>query len=830
MQYIAILACLMLLASTRLFAVGWTPTDGGLVVNLEQGDRFLLSVMVDHDNNPSTPDREYFVVNYSRYEGDDYFHYKKNDKFIYAEGKHLKLAQQDAHATEPSEMSIWSIGAPLSRVIGGKDYSLGANAGHVYTIWNDGKTLRMNNTSYQFFGDLTSDYNYKDAADVVFVIPTNHTGTTSFDPDKTLRSVYNREDQDATTGLINGKIGKGFLGMTYREVYMFDIPKSNSPISYTNASLVCFNTTAKDTTYAKPNAGSGLKVGSGMPVYAFADPKHRATVRTLFRLYLLDKPFNYCSSYFFATDGQDFMNYRSTQSLPGDSTAVKKIYTIDWMSPMTAVDKASSKLYKTGYMTVPADDSTYYYVGYNNDFKAEATGETMGTPGAYSQFEKIRTLPLTTLPSPFVAPAGAYGRMVVDTSETADNLGVKFEPAGYFLKVSSGKNVSMHQTSDTTWLSEEKWTITDAWSKLSIKATLMTGPSFTENDPGADIAGWSKSVAGTSVPVSDGTSVVNKAGYAQITVNNTDTNGHMVFILADTLKWLRYDNNGLVGLEMPLQYPLEGEDSVTLMAPRIKPGYTFYGWCKKADGSSDTLKVGRTYELKETGADTLYALASYEGTLHIAISFKKDDGKRYFLTHPGTGTGFRYARARHFDSWVNTWQGMENAQNLDPNYLSTYEVRYPKAKIKKKEGAIPDLAREEHILDPRSYTMKGRTDSLTFYENFHPTHDEYLGLYYQNPNTILANNTWAGLFHTTSDAPTSWPTYLVPYIESAKIKSERYVEEYDKENKPDSLILKERSNSDKPYVKYDAEHDQFNGQADSATATDFQLTAVMVVR
>ena len=85
MQYIkrAFFACIILLASTRLFAVGFTPTDGGLVVDLEQGDRFLLSVMVDHDNNPSTPDREYFVVNYSRYEGDDYYHYKNaQGKFI----------------------------------------------------------------------------------------------------------------------------------------------------------------------------------------------------------------------------------------------------------------------------------------------------------------------------------------------------------------------------------------------------------------------------------------------------------------------------------------------------------------------------------------------------------------------------------------------------------------------------------------------------------------------------------------------------------------------------------------------------------------------------
>lgn len=124
--------------------------------------------------------------------------------------------------------------------------------------------------------------------------------------------------------------------------------------------------------------------------------------------------------------------------------------------------------------------------------------------------------------------------------------------------------------------------------------------------------------------------------------------------------------------------------------------------------------------------------------------------------------------------------------------------------------------------------MKGRTDSLTFYENFHPTHDEYLGLYYQSPNTILANNTWAGLFHTTSTAPTSWPTFRQPYIESAKIKSERYVEEYDKENKPDSLILKVRSNSGAPYVQYDTVADQFNGVADEKDATDFQLTAVSV--
>ena len=817
-----LLLSVVLLMPLRLWAVGWTPTDGGLVVNLEQGDRFLLSVMVDHDNNPATPDREYFVVNYTRYEGDDYFHYKNaQGKFIYADGKHLKLAQQDARATEPSDMSIWTVGAPLAR---GK-YDLG---GIVYTIWNDGKTLVTNGTNFQFMGDLTDNYNHKNACDAVFVIPTDHPGIEPFDPSRTLYREYGRTDQ-AASGNINGQIGTGFLGMTYREVYMLDIPKANVPRSYTNASLVCFNTTAKDSTYAKPDAGSGLKVGSGMAVYAYADPKHRATVRTLFRLYMLDKPISSCRDYFFATDEQDVVKYRKVDEpkSSADSTAAKKIYTWDHFYCMDSVP--GTKLYKTDYMYVPVPDSTYYYVGYHNDWRyGSASGEPLGSSTAKSAFKKIRELPLQDLPT-LKAPVGAYGQMVVDTSETADNLGVKFEPAGYFLKVSSGKNVPMHKTSDTTWLSEDKWTIAGEWATLHIQTMLMTGPQFSEDDPGAAVEGWTKWVRGDSVPASDGGSAVKKTGYAQITINNTDSNGHMVFILADTLKWIRYDNNGLVGLEMPLQYPLKDSTWVTLLAPRIKPGYTFYGWSRNADGSGDTLKVGDKFTFTGPGEVKLYALATYEGTLQIAISFKKADGKRYFLTHPGTGTGFRYARARHFDSWVNTWQGMENAQNLDPNYLSTYEVRCPIKEIKKlDEGVTDSLYLYEHVLDPRQYTMKGLVDSLTFYENFHPTDDEYLGLYYQNPNTILANNTWAGLFHTTSAAPTSWPTFKQPYIESAKIKSERYVEEYDPKDKPDSLILKVRSNSDKPFVKYIPATDQFDGVGEDEDPTDFQLTAVSV--
>ncbi|MBR3407627.1 MAG: InlB B-repeat-containing protein [Paludibacteraceae bacterium] len=812
----------LLLAPMRAFSVGWTPTDGGLVLNLEQDDRFLLSVMVDHDNNPSTPDREYFVVNYSRYEGDDYFHYKNaQGKFIYADGKHLKLAQQDAHATKPSDMSIWRVGAPLAR---GK-YDLG---GIAYTIWNDGKTLRTSD-SFKFLGDVTENYNDAKAADVVFVIPTNHTGIESFDPNKTLRTVYNRTDQDPESGRINGAIGTGFLGMVYREVYMLDIPKANSPQSYTNASLVTFNTTNSTQIWSEKQ----ITCYSGFPAYAYADNKHKPTYRTLFRLYMLDKPIQRCSSYFFATDEQDYKKYRKVDNpkSSADSTAAKKIYTWDYFNCMEPVDKASSKIYKTDYMFVPVPDSTYYYVGYNNEYcngSGATPSEPLGSSTAKSAFEKIRNLPLLNLPT-FKAPAGAFGQMVVDTSETADNLGVKFEPAGYFLKVSSGKNVSMHDNGDGTWITEEMWTIDEEWVGKTIKATLMTGSSFSETDPGADVAGWSIDVFGSNVPVKDHDKLTpaGQSGYAQITTNSTAANGNMVFILANKDKWLRYDNNGLVGLEMPLQYPLEGSNTVTLLQPRIKPGYTFYGWCKKADGSSDTLKVGSTYTLTQTGADTLYALASYDGTLQIAISFLQD-GKRYFLTHPGMGTGFRFARARHFDSWVNTWQGMENAQNLDTNYLSTYEVRCPINEIKKKEPGLDSLYFNEHVLDPRSYTMKGLVDSLTFYENFHPSKDEHIGLYYMAPNVILANNTWAGLFTTTSKAETSWPTFKQPYIPSAKIRSERFVEEYDPENKPDSLILKKRTNFAEPYVIYDPVNNQFNGQADSASATDFQLSAISV--
>ena len=138
----------LFVSSQLLFAVGWTPTDAGLVVNMEQGERFLLSVMVsgDFDNNPATPntEREFFVSNYTSYQGYDYY--------SYGSGTYMKLLPADTI----TEMNEWRVGAPLAR--GNK--ALGAKEGTVYTIWNDGKTLKTNDKNkFQFLGELTDNFN-----------------------------------------------------------------------------------------------------------------------------------------------------------------------------------------------------------------------------------------------------------------------------------------------------------------------------------------------------------------------------------------------------------------------------------------------------------------------------------------------------------------------------------------------------------------------------------------------------------------------------------------------------------------------------------------------
>ena len=820
---------LMLVAPMQVLAVGWTPTGGGLVVNLKPDDKILISVMVDHDNNPATPDREYFVENYTRYTGDGYFTY---DTASY----YLKLVPQKEGATEPSEMSIWTVDSALTRVDeknwagggAGKDYALG---GIAYTIWNDNRTLKTyNNDRFKFFGDLEKNSNNDKLCDVVFVIPTNHESITSFDPNNTM----------GRGTKFNGETGRGFLGMTYREVYWLEIPRFNNPVCYTNAALVTFNTTKSNQTWG------GNTIKSGRAAYAYADDKHKGTKRTIFRLYILNEPFVTCpDSYFFAYNEQDFLKYRegpSTIVTPpktwADSTAKKKVYTMDRLFRMERVDGTAT--YQTGLMNVPVSDSAYYYVGWHDDYRNGSGGspsEPLGSSTAASAFTKIRELPMKSLAGK-IAPAGSCGRMIVDTTVSGNNLNVKFEPAGYFLQVTTPvgfTNVPMKKTGENEWTCEDMWTIQEKWGSYTIKATTYTCPTFQANDPGADIAGWSVDVAGTAVPVQGSSeNAVGKSGWARIYTNNTNTNGGMVFVLADATKRIHYDNNGFLGMQIPDQYPVQDGNTVVIEAPRIKSDYTFTGWNTAADGSGTAYAEGSTYTFSGADSVTLYAQGTYKGTYNVALSFKKADGKRYFLTHPGTAAP-RYARARYYDDWTNVWQGMANAENVDSLYLNSFELRHPSNEVKAYQAEITEgdrrLEDREFVLDPRHYKMKGAVDSLTFYEYFMPPKDEYLGLYYvPGLNTILANNTWAGLFKSTSNAtPTGWPDYKLPYIHSTKLYSERYVVEEDPEGHPDSLKLKIRANnSEGTYVKYIPETNQFDGVLSEEDATEFQLTAIVV--
>ena len=801
----------------HLSAVGWTPTDGGLLVNLEQGDRFLLSVWLDLDKDGvEDPGEEYFVYNYNRVTRPD-------DIFHYSDGLYLKLFPQAADATEPSDMSIWSAGAPLDRSnIGGKDLSLD---GLTYTIWNDGKTLKMNN-DFQFLGALTDKYNDDKACDVVFIVPTDQESRTSFDPNRTLYNDRGRTDQ-AADGKIDGKTGKGLLGMTYREAYMLDVPRKNNPISYTNASLVTFNTTLETKKWSQ----NQITCEPGHAAYAFADDKHKPTTRTLFRLYMLDKPLNYCDSYFFATDEQDVKSYRKVNEPKNasDWTKPKKIYTWERKTPMKPVSKSSSPLYKTDYMYVPVSDSTYYYVGWNNDYRKD--DETMGSGTAKSHFEKIRELPMKDLAG-FEAPAGACGKMVVDTTSSEYNLDVRFEPAGYFLKVSTGKNVRMRKTGENEWTSEEMWHITDYYASLTIKTMLFSGPEFSEEDPGVDVEGWSIPVVGNTILV-HGTeeTCAGKSGWARIYTNDTDPNGHMEFILADSTLRIHYDNNGYLGVQIPDQYPADGESTVLVENGRLKEGFTFLGWNTKPDGSGDNYTPGTPINLATILADSvevagkrtlrLYAKATFDSEYNVAISFKHSDGKRYFLQHPGTAAP-RYARARTYDNWTEVWQGMGNADNIDPEYLNTFTIR--------KDPPIRSggpLAAGEKVLDPMHHTLRGYEDSLVFYENFAPALDEYLGLYYQTPNTILANNSWAGLFVAEKDSKIAWPDFKTPVVDNVTLKSTHYVEAGVLGDES-TLDRKERSNSSAPYVQYSETNDQFDGVADVEKSTKFQLSAVVV--
>ena len=804
----------------RLWAVGWTPTDAGLVVNLEQGDRFLLSVIVsvDHDNNPATPnqDQEFFVSNYTRYTGGYY---------SYGSGSYMKLLP----ATEVTEMNEWSVGAPLDR--GNK-----ALGGISYTIWNDAKTLKTKEKEgYKFLGELTSDYNDAYACDVVFVVPTERgvpvvsrspgPNPTSFDTGNTLGK---------GTTPFNGATGTGFLGMTYREVFMFDIPRANSPQSYTNAALVTFNTTLSTW---KLTSGAG-DITKGHAAYAFADKKHDPTPRTLFRLYLLDDPINSCRRYFFATDEQNYVRYRMNENNPqksSDSTAAKKIYTMDHLMCMDSVP--GTTYYQTDLMRVPEPDSTYYYVGYDDKYKDDK-GESMGTNGAKSHFTKIRELPIFGLADTLKAPAGAIGRMVADTTSAVNNLDVRFKPAGFFLQVTTPAgftNVQMRPNADSTeWICEEMWHIDTTYAKLQIRAKIYSGPEYSATDEGIGIPGWSVNILGTQVPLAtDHTKFVQggEDGWARIYANRSEKNGYIEFVKANPRYHIHYDNNGLLGIQVPDQYPGDNLTTVTIEDPRLVNGFNFTEWNTKADGSGTSYDPGDEVNLatllpgEKDSTLTLYAQGTYTGTYHVAFSFMHSNGKRYFLTQP-IGETNRYVRARPVGDWTDTYQGMSDAYNTEPNYISTYKlIGYPTCSLCVESPY-------EYVLDPRREWRYGAKDSLLFYSNFAPANDVYLGLYYENddtpfkdPVTIVANNSWAGAFISTSDTTaTGWPNYSVADVRNTKLKSTHY---FDGFTGGGAITRHERPGNDSSFVQYNEALDQFDGVREGA-ATTFQISRVRV--
>ena len=268
-------------------------------MNLKPGQQILLSTMIDGE--------EYFVC-----QGPgkivNRFNYKTAAK------DSLRLIQQDPLATEPSPYSIWDIDTALVRPV---EEAMGIRYPAIcYTMWNnstgDPYTLLLNG-NFMTQGKLVKDKNKTNAniVDVVFVVPTQR-ATTSFDPNNTMGKGTK----------FSAEKGIGFLGMPYREVYWLDIPRNNSPKSYTNASLVGFNTLLKDTIY--PGSGSTkLTAKPGQAYYSFADEKHKTTKRTLFRLYVLEETtVSSCpdANYYFAYSQRFWGRYRIGPGTVGGKT------------------------------------------------------------------------------------------------------------------------------------------------------------------------------------------------------------------------------------------------------------------------------------------------------------------------------------------------------------------------------------------------------------------------------------------------------------------------------------------------------------------------------
>ena len=469
-----------------------------------------------------------------------------------------------------------------------------------------------------------------------------------------------------------------------------------------------------------------------------------------------------------------------------------------------------TEYYVSDYMNVPMSDSTYYYVGYKNKYCHTDQGDAFN-----SQFKQIDTLKIHYLG--LKAPRGAYGQMMVDTTQTGkQNLGVEFQPGGYFLRTNTGRNIQLRPSDDyRTWTCEEMWHITAEYAALTIKATMFTGSEYDEQDEGADIPGWSVMVRGTDVPVVGGRSIIDCDGWARIHIDDDSPNGAIEFVPANPDRHIHYNNNGCEGDTIADQYPMYGETSVTIRDARLVKGFDFLGWTTNADGTGTLYSPGDVVTLP-AGTTTLYAKATYTGTIHVALSFMKEDGKRYFLTHPGTAAP-RFSRARSIAEWTDAYQGMANADNVDNRYINTFKVlAHP--------SPCAECAADEVVLDPRREMRFGAVDSLLFYENFAPEGEEYLGLYYTAPNTVIGNNTWAGLFKSTATGGRNgWPDYTVADVQNAKLSSTHYLHRV-----ADVLTREERSNSDAPWIKYNAADNQFDGDASEANATVFQISRVRV--
>lgn len=787
-------------------AGAWTPTDAGLVVQLHEHDVIRLSTVING--------KEYFVCDYQNLPQND-----PKNPFKYPTDSILKLLPRNSDGSYPSG-SKWKVGKPLANRKSNLNivYDLVTGIdGIVYTMWSDEeRTLVTEGDDYTITNGklrasdagLGTSNSGPGLCDVVFAIPTVQSRT-NMDPNNTLEKTYP----------FDGQMGVDTLGNVWREVYWFHKSRKNGPCSYAAFGLTAFST------------------GNGRAYQINGKKNGKSKQRMLFRLYIVgEHPFEFCpDSYFFAHDEQNYLKFLKFTSLPintkTDSTAARKIYTHEHMHRMERI--GNTKYFQSSPYQIPTEDSTYFYIGKNNEYYSAAKGVSLGSAaGAYSAFTKIRQLRISHLAdadTPFIAPAKAYGRIVVDSTSAENNLGATFKPSGYFFKIINGRNVPMRQVDDSTWITDEMWTIEGDYMLLSGKVMLYTQETFSEADPGADIAGWSKWQKATKIPVYNhpGMTAANQSGWARIHVNRTDSNGGIDFVLANTANhYIEYSNNGHFGEELPRLYPVEGSTTVRVQEPRLLEGYTFYGWNTQADTTAGVLIApGTVIDFNnlpsgvtlENGVLKLYAKAKYVGSINVAISFMQG-GKRYFITNPTPASSSfdsdKYFRARSYSDWTNVWQGMGNMENTDTTYLSSFRLigqtsPYP--------GPCVECGPDEYVLDRRPHTQRGNVDSLVFYGKQHPDTMAYIGLYYDPEiNILLSNNNWAGLF-TSSEG---WPTPVRACVDSTRISSAYYLSEWPSNTKTPRNLP--------PEIKYNATEKHFDGVA-VGTGTDFMISGVGVV-